>query len=283
MAEKQTLGALHKIREQVLVLSVGKEYVSSEPMLKKVGHDLSQHVDQFQVEIEELKKRFPGKFVSEIETKEPIEEFRKKVQLLMNPDEGTLHRCSTGELGRDLEEDVKALARMVRGIQDLVEGRSATFTKRDSVLTTFGRLKVLLNPVGKTGKILLRIISIAVLLVGVTFSVLYFTMEKEEKLRHEVAQLNALMEEQEGMVARISEQIAELSREVDAMRESKGDEPTRQDRLDILDLNVKINTLMQERQRAEVQISFYENEIAGRKKRIEALRGKSFVRRLLRQ
>jgi len=265
------------------MLSVGREYVSSELMLKKIGEDLLKHAQELKKEIQALKRRFPGKLVREVEADNLIREFQDKVRLLREPDEKILQKCSAGQLGRELEEDVKALAGAVQGVQDLVEGRSATFTKKDSMLSTFGRLKVLFRPVSTTGKVLFRMVSIAILLGAVTFLVLYFTMEKEEGLREEVTRLNALIELQKDRVNRLSGQIAELSRKVDALRDSKGEELTRQERLNILELNVTINKLMQDRQKAEVQISFYENEIADRERRIKALKGKSFIRRLLRQ
>ncbi|MBW2064003.1 MAG: hypothetical protein JRJ03_03620 [Deltaproteobacteria bacterium] len=283
MVERQTSRPLHRIREQVLMLSVGREYVSSELMLKKIGEDLLKHAQELKKEIQALKRRFPGKLVREVEADNLIREFQDKVRLLREPDEKILQKCSAGQLGRELEEDVKALAGAVQGVQDLVEGRSATFTKKDSMLSTFGRLKVLFRPVSTTGKVLFRMVSIAILLGAVTFLVLYFTMEKEEGLREEVTRLNALIELQKDRVNRLSGQIAELSRKVDALRDSKGEELTRQERLNILELNVTINKLMQDRQKAEVQISFYENEIADRERRIKALKGKSFIRRLLRQ
>jgi len=264
------------------MLSVGREYVSSEPMLKKIGEDLLKHAEELKTEVQDLKRRFPGKLVREVEADSLIEEFQKKVRLLQEPDEEVLQKCSTGLLGRELEEDVKALASAVQGVQDLVEGRSTSFTKKDSMLSTFSRFGLLLSPVSTTGKILFRIVSIAILLGVVTFLTLYFTMEKEEKLGQEIVRLNALIERQKETVARLNGQIDELSRKVDALRDSKGEDLTRQERLDILELDVTINKLMQDRQKAEVQISFYENEIADRKRRIKALKGKSFIRRLLR-
>ena len=72
----------------------------------------------------------------------------------------------------------------------------------------------------------------------------------------------------------------EISRQVNRIREGK---ETRQALMDVMELNVKIHTLREKRQEAEVKINLYQNDRMDNEEKIELVRKKTFLERLLRR
>jgi hypothetical protein len=65
----------------------------------------------------ELKTRFPGKFTADIDTDSIIEAMLGHSQLLQNPDEEIINKCTIGALGSAMEETLDALTAALRTIK----------------------------------------------------------------------------------------------------------------------------------------------------------------------
>jgi hypothetical protein len=115
-----------------------------------------------------------------------------------------------------------------------------------------------------------------------TFAFLYLTMETEQELREEINELNSLMRPQVETISKLDAQLAEISIKVESITDAKAGHVTRQDMLEIMDLNVESYKLIEERQKAESQKIVYENDLRDKQKRIESLRDKFLSKIFLR-
>jgi hypothetical protein len=109
---------------------------------------------------------------------------------------------------------------------------------------------------------------------------LYMTMETEEKYLKNIKKIDALIVPQKQLIAECDREISEISRQVNRLREG---EETRQSLMEVMELNVKIHTLREKRQEAEVKINLYGNDRIDNEEKIELVRKKTFLDRLLRK
>ena len=131
-------------------------------------------------------------------------------------------------------------------------------------------------------KIIFRLGLLVIILLAMTFAFVHVTRGKEEKLREEINELNSLMGPQIRTISELDAQIERLYVKVESIADAKGGHVTRQDMLEIMDLNVESYRLIEERQRAECQKIVYENELREKRKKIESLKSTLFVKILLR-
>lgn len=285
MDSKSTLNSLHGIRDNALLLSLGHKYLCKEPFLKKIGLSVDLHLTQLKDDIIALKKKFPGKFLQEqeVDTDGIVNELYRIVEWLQNPDKKIQKKCALGELGREMEEGVDTMALAIDEIWDQVEGRGVTYGTRESAANFFGTIirtvGSFVKSVVKTVVLVFKLMFLVAAVLAVVFFVLYITRETEEKYVKQINKIDALILPQKEIIAESDRKIDEISKQIDAVREG---EETRQSLMEVMDLNVKIHALREKRQDAEVKINLYENDRKENEKKIELLRKKSFVERLLR-
>jgi hypothetical protein len=131
-------------------------------------------------------------------------------------------------------------------------------------------------------KTIFRLSLLGLVLLALTFTFLYVTRETEEELRAEINELNSLLRPHLETISEMDAQLAELYVKVESLTEAKGGHFTRQDMLEIMDLNVESYRLIEERQRAECQKIVYENELREKRKKIESLKSTFFLKTFLR-
>ena len=284
MDTRQHMESLHGIRENALLLSLGHEYLCHETLIKKFGLDIGSNLERLRDDIDTLKKRFPGKFVfqQKVDPDGLIEELHRIAERLKNPDEEISKKCSTGELGKKLEAGVEVLARVIEEITDQVEGRGVTYTAKEALAKQLGRFAKVLKAIGRTTKLVIKIVLILAFIALLPIIFLYVTMEKEGKLHEDIARMKQLIPEQRKIIAQCDDEIAQLSQEIDALREAT-ENPSRQQILEIMELNVKIHQLGEVRQKAEITINTHENDIAEKTASLESLKKKTFIEKLLRR
>ncbi|MGD9033627.1 MAG: hypothetical protein PVJ69_01920 [Desulfobacteraceae bacterium] len=119
-------------------------------------------------------------------------------------------------------------------------------------------------------------------LLALTFTFLYVTRETEEELRAEINELNSQLRPHLETISELDAQLAKLYVKVESISEARGGHVTRQNMLEIMDLNVESYRLIEKRQRAECQKIVYENELREKRKKIESLKGTLFAKIFLR-
>ena len=286
MDSKSTFNSLHGIRDNALLLSLGRKYLCKEPFLKKIGHSVDFQLKQLQEDIVTLKRKFPGKFLQgqEVDTDGIVTELSRIAERLRDPDKKVQKKCTIGELGRELEEGVDTMALAIDEIWDQVEGRGATYSAKESAADFFGGIKnaigSLVRSVVKTVVLFFKILFLVTSVLALIFLALYMTMETEEKYLKHIEKIDAMIMPQKQLIAECDQEIAEISRQVNRLREGK---ETRQALMNVMELNVKIHTLREKRQEAEVKINLYENDRIENEEKIELVRNKTFLERLLRR
>lgn len=286
MDSKSTFNSLHGIRDNALLLNLGRKYLCKEPFLKKIGHSVDLQLKQLREDIVALKKKFPGRFLQgqEVDTEGIVDDLSRIAERLRNPDKKIQKRCAVGDLGRELEEGVDTMALAIDEIWDQVEGRGITYSTRDSAADFFGGIKNAISSfvksVVKTIVLFFKILFLVTSVLALIFLSLYMTMETEAKYLKKINNIDTLILPQKNLIAECDREIAEISKEVNALREGK---ETRQALLDVMDLNVKIHALREKRQEAEVKINLYENDRIDMEEKIELVRKKTFLERLFRR
>ncbi|MFC1825454.1 hypothetical protein ACFL9T_22300 [Thermodesulfobacteriota bacterium] len=272
--------ALIEIRDRVLLLVVGNAYLCEDPFLKKFGDSIDLMADKLKEDIETLKKSFPGKFVSEVDTNEILKGIQKTAQRLKEPDEKLNQECTVGALGRELETQLKSLNQAVEDIKKQVEGLSRPYRKTDAFIRVFSGLKDVLRPITNAGPLLLKIFLGLLVVVALTFGYLFFTMEKEGSLSQEIAQSEGYINSRQDELSRLQREANELKSTIDAMRDKQ---LTRQQKVELMELGSKLSMINNERQQIEDAVRTHEAKIADTRKKIEEIRMKSFIKRVFRQ
>ena len=131
-------------------------------------------------------------------------------------------------------------------------------------------------------KIIFRLGLLGIILLAMTFAFIHVTGEKEEKLRQEINEFNSLMGPQIKTISELDAQIERLYAKVESITDAKGGHVTRQDMVEIMDLNVASYKLIEERQSAECQKIVYENELRDKQKKMASLRSTFFIKTFLR-
>jgi len=274
------LSALSKIREYTHLLVIGNAYLCEEPFLRKFGLALDSHVQKLRGDIHAIKQGFPGQFTQETNTDDILNDIHSMAKMLQNADKALTEKCTTGELGQELETRVNILSRSVQQLKDRVEGKAPSYTIFDSLLRflrpIYAPTKALASFMGVFFKVLAIIIIIALLGLGY----LFFTMESEGKLKGNITKNEALLQSRKDI---ISEQNIEKEKILKRIEHIMETDPSRQDKIQIMELNVEMNKIDAERQKLEVEISTFEKNIKETRQKLETLKNKTFLKRLLRQ
>lgn len=276
----QEFPALHHVRDETLILRLGNAFLCEEVFLKKIGASIDSQLEKLRQEVVSLKMRFPGKFTTEIDTESVIEDLRSHAQRLQNPNKAIIDRCTVGALGREMEEALGALTTAMRTIKRKVEGETPSYTARDSVLGVLGKAKTPASAVTRLVSLAIRTVLILVLLSLGPFAYLVITMDREGPLQKGIAEAEKQIQSQKEIVLSMEQEREALHKKIEDM---KVDDAPRELKEQVMELDVKLHSLDQNRNRAEAEITNYEAEIKGLKGRLEQVKNKPFLDRLLRR
>jgi hypothetical protein len=277
VAPLPTFAALHEIRDKAILLSLGKAFLCEEVFLMKIGHAVDESLEHLREDILSLKMRFVGQFVEDVDTDSILDELHSQAQFLQTPDRRVTDKCTVGTLGAEIEETVQTLSEAIKTIKSKVEGEVEEYTKKEAVVKgakTAGSL------VSSLVSVAIKTVMVLVLLALGPAIYLGVSMDREGSLQKEIAESNAYIQSQRAQIASVRKERDELAARAES---SQGDNLSRQQKLEIMDLNVKVHSLDQKVHKAEAEITQHERMIKLNQQKIEEIKSKTFLQRFLRQ
>lgn len=271
-----TVEPLRRIRDNALLLSLGNVYLCEEPFLIKIGRSITIHLERLKEDISSLKKKFPGKFTNEVDTDEMINEIHSTAQNLIEPDDELSERCTIGELGRELETSIATLSDAIKVIKAQVDGSGVTYSKVENVLKVAGGFQSLWNFIKNVVKVILKILIGLILIAILPCAFLYLTMETEGSILEEIATNQTHIQAQEDIVSQLEQKREELSQKIRSLETGT---PSRQDKVEIMDLELEITKIDDGRQKAEYEIETRTQMVLDSQRRVKELRETPFLQR----
>jgi hypothetical protein len=275
------LSALQEIRDRAYLLSLGNAYLCEDVFVRKIGTEIVSMVKALSEDIIAIKKRFPGKFTDDVDTEALLKELHARAGALQNPDSAMNDKCAAGELGRELEQTVQDLARAIKRITAKVEGSLPEYTKKDAVIAVLGKAKAPASIAASSFvRLIFKVVAFLLILATGPFVYLLVTMEREPALLGDVRKNEALIRSQREIIASLEKEKSVINRQIEELRRKEED---RQDKIAIMDLNVRVHGLDDKQSKSEVEIANLEEKIKEDKAKVEEIQKKPFIQRLLRR
>jgi hypothetical protein len=276
-ALQPSFASLREIRDKAILLSIGKAVLCEEVFLKKIGHAMDESLDHLREDIFFLKMMFVGKFVEDVDTDSLLDELHSQAKLLQSPDRRVTDKCTVGTLGTEMEEAVQALAVAIKTIKSKVEGEVEEYTKKDSIVkgaeSAGSLVSSVVSFVIKTVMLLLLLALGPAIYLGVT-------MDREESLQKQIDESKAYIQSQRAQIASVKKERDELAARAES---SQGDTLSRQQKVEIMDLRVKVHGLDQKVHKSEAEITEHERMIKRNQQKVDEIKSKTFLERFLRQ
>ena len=277
-SSRSHFSALHEIRDRAYLLSLGNVYLCEAVFLVKIGQEIEALLETFGEEILFIKKRFPGQMASDVDMGTVVEDIRSIAQDLKDPDTGLDDKCAAGELGRELEKSVEALTSAVKTLIAKVEGKLPEYSKKDAVLDALGVAKTPARVVSSTIALIVKGLILLLLLALGPLAYLLLTMDTEADLRKEIGKSETQISSVRERMASLEKEKAGIIKEIEIF---KGDNLAREGKIAAIDLNMRAHSLDDKLSQAEVELTDQVEIINARLARIEKIRNKSFLQRLL--
>jgi hypothetical protein len=282
MASKPLKAArgLRGIRNMALLLNMANTHLCEEVYLKKAGLSIDNHLKELIMDISSLKKKFPGKFIKEVDTDQVIENFKGIIRRLQEPDNETLKLCTTGALGLELENIVNVMAHGMDAMESLVEGEVETYSTAEKAILAFTRwIKSIGHQLFTLSTLTIRITSAAIAILLVVFISLFLTMDSQQDLLDKISQYQTHIQGQLAILSTTDAEKARVNEELNLIREG---EYSRQEMARVLNLTLEIHEINERAFSAQAEIDTYKKRIDEMKKQIDEMNKKPFIARLLR-
>ncbi|MFC1890780.1 hypothetical protein ACFLZT_00120 [Thermodesulfobacteriota bacterium] len=274
-----TVEPLLELRRNALLMSIANSHLCEDVFLTKIGKSIEKSVLALKEDISALKKGFPGKFANEVDTDSMLVKINETAKAMLEPVDEIREKCVIGELGKDLEDNVKSVVSAVKNIKVQVFGPEVTYTNKDSVSKIFSPLKdfgsSLRGPAVQGLKILCLVIIIAI----PVFSYLYFSMESEDEILAKISVNDTGIIAQQDLINSLAGEEAKVSAEIASLEKGAID---RTQKIAILDLEMEIHRISESRHKAEAEIAGFKDDNAKNLQTIEEIKRVPFIKRLLR-
>jgi hypothetical protein len=127
--------------------------------------------------------------------------------------------------------------------------------------------------------LIIKSLILLILLAVLPFSYLFLTMESEKELLKGIEESEAFIQSQQRILSKVDYEKEQLSQKIAAMTQR---ELTRREKIEIMDLNLKIHQLSEQSYKVELEINIHEKKSENMQKRLMEVEKKSFLQRLLR-
>jgi len=274
---------LNEMKDSAVLLSMAGEYLCEDYFMKNTGIIVGSNAEALKDYIEHTAEQFVGRSPEEAGLNETLQSILHIAELLKEADKSAREACSEGKLGTELFEGIKSLGQGIKTLEQRVEGgavgEAVVPVKRDPFRFIVNPFKLILRAVIATSKFTVKLAATLIILGVLGFAFLYFTMESEKGLVLKVEQSQAEIRSAQAALSRINSELEELRDKVASIRE---DEADRKREIEVMDLNLKIYKLSEEQQKAQIDVDMEKEVLEKNLKKLEKMRQKSFLERLLR-
>ena len=271
--------SLRVLRDNATLLSVGSEYLGKNVYLQKIGNEINENIPVLKEDIKTLKKQFPGKFADEVDTDKIMNNFDDIAQEMLSCDDEIKSGCESGALGKKLCSNVKDITESIEKIWIQVKGSEVKYKKTDSLSILLGKLNIISNTTSVFVKTF-RLLGLVLIVLLTVFFYLFFTMENEGDILDKNITITEFIEAKNTELKETNARKIELKQKLD----SYGAKITlREEKIAVIDLETKIQQYNQEIHVLEGLIEMRQDELAENNEKLETLREKTFLQRLLRQ
>lgn len=271
---------LSSIKDQAVILGMASEYVCEARVLIRMGQAIEKDVERLKALIDDLRGQFVGKPPHDTDLDPHLEGLYDIAERLKSPEAPAEGRAYLEGLGRELGEKIRSLGTALEAFKMKLHGEPISYTTTDYALTQLEKVRPAIGGAAKLGSRLLKLIVTALLAAGVFFLVLFLTMEKEEVFLKAMEEAKGQAQSRQAELVRIDAELSEIRKALSMMR---ADELSREEKVHVLDLNVKAHNLRDKKDRIELEVRECERARDNALKRLEELRSKTLLQRLLRQ
>ena len=269
--------AIKAIQNVAIMLTGASEYVCEARILKRLSGEIEANLERLETEIASLKKEFPGKFPKILSPDSSLSKIRDVATMLKGDDADMEADCRSGDLGNKLNAGTLELREILRDTLDTLGGKVARYSFTDKIADFRGKMKPSLSPLASyAGKAVLGTLLVAIS----SFVYLSFTMEREDVLLSSIKDDLAFVEEQKGTLRRQRQEYREIRENIKSLQ---GKELARGGKIELLNLSKKEREITEFIDTTLVAIENKEREIAEKNKKIEEIRKKSFLQKLVRR
>ncbi|UCF73063.1 MAG: hypothetical protein JSW35_00920 [Deltaproteobacteria bacterium] len=272
--------ALKAIQDIAIMLTGATEFVCEGGILKRFSRDIEANLQRLETHITSLKKKFPGKFPETLEPEHSLSRIRDIAKTLKGDNADMEAKCRSGDLGNELNTRAIELRGIVKNTLDILNGKVSAYTFTDRIADYGARIKSFLpglSPfVSTTGRIILTTIVVAIF----SFVYLFLTMESEDVLLASIRNDLAYIESQKDALRRQRHEYEEIR---GAISPFQNKELSSEDKIQFLNLSNEQRKIKELIDKTTISIEKREKEIAEKNKKVEEIRKKSFLQKLLRR
>jgi len=277
--EIQANEALSELKDWIILLDMASEYLCAKTFLQKMASAIKDTCDVLKNWSQDLKERFVGKPMHEIDVAEPFHELELFSESLMEAEGKLEDHCRQGKVARQLEEKIRFLKERLGSLKDRVEGEAVPYTAGDSLTRVFEKLKIVVHGFVTTYKVATRVIFILFLVCLISFFTLFVTMEKEKDVLKEIHQIQDVIQLKEAKLAQVKRRIEEIRAKT---LEKESHLVTREDKISILELNLRSHKLADLKEKLQAEVDLQKKTLGENEQKLERMKQKSFIARLLR-
>ena len=272
--------AIKDIHNIGIMLSGASEYVCEKEVLERFSRYLQAYHKRLESDITSLKKEYPGKFPETPELDNSLSRITDIVAALEQDKKAIETKCRGGSFGHELNTQVAELKSGVRDIWETVAGKVSGYSITDRLSGGGETVTSALYNISPFGPIPRKIIIAVLVIAAVVFGYLFFTMESEDELVKGIKSDLAHLETERQALTVKQREYEDIQAQIKVLDKV---DLNRKDKIKLLSLTVEEGKLRESIEKTTVAVDKWERELKDKNKKLEELRKKPFLQKLLKR
>ncbi len=273
--------ALNAMKDHAILLSMAHDYMCETVFLRKIGNELSEHLERLREQVGNLKKRFVGIPASDVDMETPMAQLAQMAALMTAAEKSVVERCRSGQLGEELWEKVRTLVDGVDGLRAKIEGMPAPYGLSDLLFSAGTKLRSLLQKAIASTTFLAKVALFCAIGLFGLFLYLLLTMEDGEGIRQKIAACREAISTKQSASLKLTRNRSLVREDIDRLYQKE--ELSRAEKIELIYLNLKAHKMVEELENLQLEMKLDSRTLEDELQRLEGLRKKSFLQRLMRQ